>query len=104
MIQKKGGMYRCDYRFSHQMMQMNSSRLYKYFTMSRITAGAMSVAIQTKLQLRVLESPKLFALKFDIHEKLLRKVTNNDSNFLRSKYTSQRDADNMEFMTNAGMY
>mmetsp|Transcript_16158 Transcript_16158/g.24215 ORF Transcript_16158/g.24215 Transcript_16158/m.24215 type:complete len:767 (-) Transcript_16158:215-2515(-) len=66
-----------------------------------ITAGAMSVAIQTKLQLRVLESPKLFALKFDIHEKLLRKVTNNDSNFLRSKYTSQRDADNMEFMTNA---
>lgn len=71
---------------------------------NRVTAGAMSVAIQAKLQLRVLESPKLFAQTFDIHEELLRKATNNDTTFLRNNYMSRRDAGNMEFMTNAGKY
>lgn len=64
-----------------------------------LTAGAMSTAMQSTIQLRVLSSPELFSQKFNIPKDNLMKYCDKDANLFHNEKVARADASNLELMT-----
>uniref|UniRef100_A0A7S4M9V9 Uncharacterized protein n=1 Tax=Odontella aurita TaxID=265563 RepID=A0A7S4M9V9_9STRA len=64
-----------------------------------ITAGAMSMVLQTTMKLKWLKDSKLFSQEFAVDEETLRAACRNDPNLLWNSLVSSEDTNNTAFMT-----